>query len=66
MSRVGSNPTSRRLTSFTNLDGCIPGDGSGSQAQPIRPDDYDDSRTFNRRREMIDRPPLDEDPLIRM
>jgi hypothetical protein len=57
---------SRRMTSLNNPEGATPGDCDHFHAQPVRPDDYDDSRDFDRVRSMNERPPLDEDPLIRM
>ena len=66
MSRKKPNPMSRRMTSLDNPEGATPGDFENFHAQPIRPDDYDDSHDFDRVRSMDDRPPLYEDPLIRM
>jgi hypothetical protein len=54
------------MTSLNNPEGATPGDCDHFHAQPVRPDDYDDSRDFDRVRSMNERPPLDEDPLIRM
>ena len=65
MARVKGNPSNRTLTDVSR-DSHGNSSNVGSQAQPVRPDDYDDSRMFDRRRQPEDRPPLDRDPLIRM
>jgi hypothetical protein len=62
MSRIGPNPTSRTINNHDRTRDA----GESLQAQPIRPDDYDDSRVFDRKREMKDRPALDRDPRLRM
>ncbi len=63
---VKPNQMSRRLTSLDKPGGAKPGDRDDFHAQPTRPDDYDDSHDFDRKREMTGRPDLDKDPLIRM
>ena len=64
--RVNLNPTARALTGFDDSLSAVQGVGGGYLAQPIRPDDYDDSHRFDRRRNADDRPPLDHDPHLIM
>ena len=66
MSGTKPNPTARALTSLMDPEGCVQGLGHGTQAQPTRPDDHDDSHLFDRQRDSDDRPPLYEDPKIHM
>ncbi len=59
-----SEKSSHTLGQCTPYDGFS--DAKGVRKLPIRPDDYDDSHNYDRKRPMDRRPGLDEDPLITM
>ena len=59
---IHGNDTSRTLTDMSRrntFEGSV-----GSHAQPIRPEDVDVSRAFDRQRTNGGRPPLDRDPRL--
>lgn len=58
------NPTARTINSFSAHPELTLDAGESRHAQPIRPDDFDNSHDFDRRRNAEKRPGLDEDPHI--
>ena len=62
---MAENPTSRTINDHDRTEAALDA-GESLHAQPVRPDDFDSSHDFDRRRNPDKRPPLDRDPLLRM